>query len=235
MCLYYIQTHIITGKRIPLTETVQYDRRVVVKFQVNAWCDEEVMRFWVNKCWKPACTDSMLLVMDVHKAQKTEAIQDLLQTKCATDATYVPGYKALTLCIPVVTMFYTIGGCTSLIQPLDVCFNKPFKLANERLATEHMQDNLDAYVKGQFNASARRVLFTKWVGEAWEDVSANSDMVIRSFKKTGIALAVDGSEDGVVNIKDLEGYKIEESDAESEDEEYTDEDPFADCTESDIG
>ena len=91
MCLYYIQTHIITGKRIPLTETVQYDRRVVVKFQVNAWCDEEVMRFWVNKCWKPACTDSMLLVMDVHKAQKTEAIQDLLQTKCATDATYVPG------------------------------------------------------------------------------------------------------------------------------------------------
>ena len=142
-----------------------------------------------------------------HRRQKQ------LQTKCATDATYVPGYKALTLCIPVVTMFYTIGGCTSLIQPLDMCFNKPFKLAIERLATEHMQDNLDAYVKGQFNASARRVLFTKWVGEAWEDVSANSDMVIRSFKKTGIALAVDGSEDGVVNIKDLEGYRIEDSDA----------------------
>ena len=81
-------------------------------------------------------------------------------------------------------VLYYIGGCTSLIQPLDVC---AFKLAIERLATEHMQDNLDAYVKGQFNASARRALFTKWVGEAWEDVSrgVGSDFEVERPLKEG--------------------------------------------------
>ena len=29
-----------TGQRIPEKETRQYDSRVVVKFQENAWCDE---------------------------------------------------------------------------------------------------------------------------------------------------------------------------------------------------
>ena len=70
----------------------------------------------------------MYLILDVHKAQKTEAVQALLD-KCSTDTTYIP------------------GGCTSLIQPLDVSFNKPFKNTVEWLATEHMQENLEAYGK----------------------------------------------------------------------------------------
>ena len=49
-----------------------------------------------------------------------------------------------------------------------------------------MQDNLDAYVKGDINANARRVLFTKWVGQAWEEVSADKEMIVRSFKKCGL-------------------------------------------------
>ena len=79
------------GKRIALAETVRYDKRVNVKFQVNAWCDEQIMRFWAINCWKPACEDSMHLILDVHRAQATEAIQNLLQEECQTDITYVPG------------------------------------------------------------------------------------------------------------------------------------------------
>ncbi len=40
----------------------------------------------------------------------------------------------------------------------------PFKAAIERLATQHMQDNLDAYVQGKLNASVTCVLFTKLFG-----------------------------------------------------------------------
>ena len=56
------------------------------------------------------------------------------------------------------------SGATSFVQPLDIVFNASFKDAIDRLATAHLQENLDAYVKGQINASERRVLFTKWVG-----------------------------------------------------------------------
>ena len=94
-----------------------------------------------------------------------------------------------------------------------------------------MQENLDAYVKGDINASARRVLFTKWVGQAWEEVSADKEMIVRSFKKCGIALAIDGSEDEEINIQGIDGYIVEDDD----DEEFTDEeDPFADCDSSEM-
>ena len=128
--------------------------------------------------------------------------------QCNTDTTYIP------------------GGCTSLIQPLDVSFNKPFMNAVEWLATEHMKENLEAYVKGEHNA----VLFTKWVGQAWDEVSAKKEMVVSSFKKCGISVAIDGSEDSEIHIKGLEDYVVEGSDSV---EEYTDEeDPFADFTEA---
>ena len=123
------------GKRIPFTEQLRYDRRVVVRFQPNAWCDEDIMQFWIKNCWKQACSGPMHLVLDVHRAQKTEEIQDLLEAESNTSVTYVP------------------GGCTSLVQPVDVSFNKPFKSAVERQATQHMQENLDSYVYGQINAS----------------------------------------------------------------------------------
>ena len=45
-------------------------------------------------------------------------------------------------------------------------------------------------MKGQFNASARRILFTKWVGQAWEEICQNRDMIVLSFQKAGIAVAV---------------------------------------------
>ena len=45
------------------------------------------------------------------------------------------------------------GGCTSLVQPIDAAFNKPFNSAVDGLATTHMQENLDAYVTGGMDAS----------------------------------------------------------------------------------
>ena len=46
-------------------------------------------------------------------------------------------------------MTFVPGGCASLIQPVDVVVNKPFKEVVDRLATTHMQENLDDYVKGE--------------------------------------------------------------------------------------
>lgn len=63
------------------------------------------------------------------------------------------------------------------------------------MANSHVQQNLEDYVRGRITASERRILFTKWVGKAWEEISTKKDMAIHSFKKCGISIAVDGSED----------------------------------------
>ena len=99
----------------------------------------------------------------------------------------------------------------------------------EKLANEHMQHNLEAYVRGDINASKQRILFTKWVGEAWERQSAKKEMVARSFRKCGIAVAIDGSEDSEIHIEGIDDYAIEDE----EDEEFTDEDPFDDIENAD--
>ena len=186
---------------------VRYDKRVSVTFQENAWCDENVMKCWINQQWKPICDQDMLLVLDVHKAQKTDAIQQFLRNSCKTEPVFVP------------------PGTTSLIQPVDVVFNAPFKEAIDTMANDHVQNNLEDYVHGKITASERRVLFTKWVGEAWETLSKKTEMVIRSFKKCGISVAIDGSEDTEININGIEDYEVGESDEEVTDD---DTDPFED-------
>ena len=169
------------GVRITFLEKLQYDRRVAVTFQENAWCDEKVMDGWVCQHWKPSCEGEMLLVAD--RAQKTEAIIKLLKERCNTEIEFVP------------------PGATSLVQPVDVVFNAPFKAAVDKLATDHLHSNVEAYLRGEINASQRRILLTKWIGQAWEEVSSNKEMVQHSFKKCGIAVAIDGSEDEQINIE----------------------------------
>ena len=51
------------------------------------------------------------------------------------------------------------------------------------------------------------------------------DAIVRSFRKCGISLPTDGSEDSEINIKGVDDYFVgEESDVVTEDEE----DPFID-------
>ena len=94
-----------------------------------------------------------------------------------------------------------------------------------------MLDNLDLYVHGKFTASDRRVLLSTWVGEAWEEVCSKPEMAIRSFRKCGISVAMDGSEDEAINIHGVDDYKVESSD--SADEEYQT-DPFEGSSEEEM-
>ena len=142
-------------------------------FQDNAWCDEKIMREWIHHQWIPACNGNMLLAIDVHKAQTTNAIKECLKKDCKTEPIFVS------------------ASTTSLVQPVNVVFNAPFKAAMEREAAEHLQENFNSYVEGRVNASEHGFLFTT----AWAELSSNTDMIIQSFEKYGISVAPYGSED----------------------------------------
>ena len=78
--------------------------------------------------------------------------------------------------------------CTFCVHVVDVLINKPFKDKVRSLFEDHLDKNLDQYVDGKINASQRRVLMTKWVGEAWPKVGKMKDSIIRSFKKCGLSV-----------------------------------------------
>ena len=82
----------------------------------------------------------MLLALDVHKVQTTDAIQECLRKNCKTESVFIP------------------ASTTSLVKPVDVSFNAPFIAAVKREATKHLQKNLNSYMTGRINASERRVV-----------------------------------------------------------------------------
>ena len=96
----------------------------MVKFQVNAWCDEVAMEYWIRNCWSPIVKEESILVLDLHRAQKTDRIKDVLTRQCVISPVFVP------------------AGCTSIVQPLDVSFNAPFKKRVENAAMTQMQENI---------------------------------------------------------------------------------------------
>lgn len=55
----------------------------------------------------------------------------------------------------------------------------------------------------------RRVMLTHWIGQAWREFHQNSSHIIRqTFRKLGLSLAVDGSEDAELSIKDLPNIEV---------------------------
>ena len=91
------------------------------------------------------------------------------------------------------------------MQPLDVALNAEFKGAIDVLQTEHMHNNLEQYVNNSLSASARRVMITKWAGAACPQ---KKEVIQRAFEKCGISVPIDGSEDGAIKIRGLEGYLV---------------------------
>ncbi len=130
----------------------------------------------------------------MHRAQTTDKVKELLEKDCRTLIALVP------------------PGTTWLVQPLDVAINAEFKVIVDRLQNEHMHKNLNLYVENKMTATAsqRRVLITKWVGQAWAEVSSKKDMIKRSFEKCGISVPIDGSGDNLINIEGLSDYKVQE-------------------------
>ena len=187
-----------TGQRIPDREKRQYDPTVVVKLQNSAWCNEEVMVFWLRNMWNKPNIFSQprdrRLIYDSHRAETTDRIKSILTQECQTTLGLVPPCAA------------------SKIQPLDVAFNVQFKKSVDRLATEHLSANPELFMSGKVTAGDRRVLFTKWVRRAWQEISRPlKDTVIRSFVKCGIALPISGSRDSEINIDGLPDYRMGES------------------------
>jgi len=73
-----------------------------------------------------------MLVFDVHKAQKTPAVKDLMHR-----------FNTLPVIVP--------AGCTSLVQPLDVCINKPLKDRIRALADLHYVDYILEWSAQKYN------------------------------------------------------------------------------------
>ena len=75
----------------------------------NGWMNEELTKDWAKCCWGTLGFGRRLLVWDAYKCHLTTDIREVVNKVTRSDVAIVP------------------GGLTSLVQPADVCLNKPFK------------------------------------------------------------------------------------------------------------
>lgn len=155
---------------------------VVVRAHENAWMNSDLFVDWVKTVWekRPGAmlAKRSMLVLDSFRGHTTEEVKDRL-SRNGTDLVVIP------------------GGMTSMLQPLDVSLNKPFKAHVKRYYAEWMAEGLyDLTPTGR----VRRpdiALFCKWIVEAWKAIPG--EMVRKSFKKCCITNNMDGTEDDLVH------------------------------------
>lgn len=136
-----------------------------------------VLAQWVTRVWGPNRDDvRRLLILDQAPIHKTEAAKKAV-SEVDTDVVFIP------------------GGCTSILQPADVSWIKPFKDNLRGVWANFMREGATT-PKGNLKKPSRQDVIN-FVGEAWAAVS--EEVVRRSFKRCGLSTALDGSEDGELN------------------------------------
>ncbi len=82
---------------------------ILISYQKKAWLDENEILKWIRNIWiQHTNKQTSLLFLDSFSAHLTDRVKE--------------GFKQCNATIVVIP-----GGCTSVLQPLDVSINKPVK------------------------------------------------------------------------------------------------------------
>ncbi|KXJ13441.1 Pogo transposable element with KRAB domain [Exaiptasia diaphana] len=159
-----------------------FPRRIAIHCHPKGWMDEDGVKLWIEKVWnarpgalsKPksllVLDSSELVTVDSFSAHLIDSVKRNLKVN-NTDVAVIP------------------GGLTILVQPLDVCLNKPFKDRMRTKWADWMVNGEKKMTKGGAMKAASLESITEWVEESWKEVAA--DRVERSFKKCCISNAIE--------------------------------------------
>ena len=170
---------VVIFKRKTLPKTAKFPSGIIVKAHPKGWMDTDGTRDWLKKVWRPGALlgKRVMLVWDMFRAHITDEVKGEV-ARMKTDMCVIP------------------GGLTSVLQPLDVCINKPFKDSMRQLWTDWMASDEVKTTKGGNLMKPDIEVVCAWVKNAWDDIPA--DMVKQAFLKCGISNSMDGSQDDAV-------------------------------------
>ena len=180
-----------------------------VAFQRNAWADEEFCATDIlNVAADLADAEiegEVLIAMDRHAAQKTQAMKRL--------------YKQLGM-VPL----FTPPNCTDCVSPVDHHVGRFIEAHMARSYQDELESNPHIWIAGgaepdddggfdledsnSNSAMHRRMLMAKWLSDAWSDLITRHSLLQNAFVETGLLLALDGSEDRQIS---LQGWNQPES------------------------
>ena len=73
---------------------------------------------------------------------------------------------------------------------------------------ESSQERTDAYTDGKVSASERRILVSRWLGEAWRILKSFPGMITTSFNRMGAFYDIHGRENHLVKVRNMYSYEV---------------------------
>ncbi|RPA91630.1 hypothetical protein L873DRAFT_1848156 [Choiromyces venosus 120613-1] len=179
-----------TGQRVE-SEKLQYHAGVIVEFNPTAYMNDGLFERYITNYLIPVLGGwPTLFVLNLMGSHKTPTVLDILRKNNITPSL-----------IP--------GGCTSLVQPLDISVNKPFKDLIRDLTDECIFELESTEEFERWTVRNRHIMTTHCVGDAFYKFhSEKASIICTSFRKVGLSLLVDGSLDGELDIKGFTGLEI---------------------------
>ena len=100
------------GPRV--SSQLQIPSNVRVKASQNGWMTADLYHWWLRCLYRPDPVNNLerrrLLLVDHYRPHISEPSKKILTQECNSDLIMIP------------------AGCTSLVQPMDVSVNRPFKV-----------------------------------------------------------------------------------------------------------
>ena len=184
-----------TGKRINAVGKAAWRKGVEVYWQACARADSAFCDSWAGNTYRKGVGGSSIAAPEEKSilfaynlyGQTTEDFKRVLK-ECNTLLWLLP------------------PKCTDEVQPVDAGYGRLFKvLVGKSLDAWLLSgDNVERWESNQLTASDRRVLITQRVGEAAKQIDSDIRYRRRLFKKTGLAMTVDGSDDNLINLEGVE-------------------------------
>ena len=170
----------VVFKRKTLPKGLVLPRGIHVRAQVKGWMDEELVKDWLRTVWSQVgglLRKRNLLVWDSFRAHLSQNVKSLLK-ESNTNVVVIP------------------GGMTSILQPLDVGVNKPFKDQLRQRWNKWMLDGEHSITPAGRMKKPDLQLICKWILESWEVISPAT--IVQSFLRCSITNSLDGTEDDIL-------------------------------------
>ncbi|CAI7934275.1 unnamed protein product [Closterium sp. NIES-54] len=158
---------------------------VIIRAHEKGRMDGKLVDDWVNNVLLPFIKpprgirwSKTLLVLDSYRGHITDGVLAKLRW-----------HRVIPAIIP--------GGCTPLLQPLDVSINRSFKAGLRTFYNDWFADEgVNSFTTAGNLKSPPAETVLKWIAQSWSDVPEH--IIVKAFLTTGISNAVDGSQDHLV-------------------------------------
>jgi hypothetical protein len=181
-------TLVFKGKpdgRIAKKEFSTYPKTHFYKCQEAAWMDEEVMMAWVNEVLAPYVATAPdhvvpILILDMYRCHMMPSVVQMIQ-ELGVEVQHIP------------------GGCTSLCQPEDVGFSKPFK---DRMRRQWMNWMINEGVIHGTTSPPARLDVANWVNNAMLEMKGEGESIRNAWKRHDYEWFVDNTREQDVGRND---------------------------------